>query len=501
MVKNYKDLITKHFKEHSIVDANITSFDNFIDKGLQKIVDEINEVVPTIIPEEAKDYKIRLNKIWIEKPQIIEADGSKRPIYPIEARLRKLTYSAPINLEVSAYINGIQKESFITEIGRMPIMLKSKYCHLNGLTEEELIEKGEDPNDPGGYFVLNGNERVLIIVEDLAPNKLFFERRASGPMPNVAKLFSEKGNYKIPHLIEQSKEGVIYLSFTRFKKIPIIKIIKALGLESDQEINNLISPDKEYDDIFINLFECKDIKNKENAKEELAKQSVASIASSKEERIARVENDIDKYLLPHLGIDAKDRYSKAINLCKIIRKFLLVFKDNKPIIEKDHYLNKRLKLSGDLLEDLFRVNLRVLVNDMLYNFQRLVKRGKFQSVKIIIRNKLLTSRITSAMATGAWTGGRKGISQNIDRTNFLATTSHLRRVVSLLSASQENFDARALHNTHWGRLCPIETPEGTPIGLRKNLAILCDISKEEISDEKVKKTLEFLGLITGENKK
>ena len=98
------------------------------------------------------------------------------------------------------------------------------------------------------------------------------------------------------------------------------------------------------------------------------------------------------------------------------------------------------------------------------------------------------------MSTGIWTGGRKGISQNIDRTNFLATLSHLQRVVSLLSTTQENFEARELHATHWGRLCAIETPEGTSIGLRKNLANMCVITQEEVQEEKIKKSLEAIGL-------
>ncbi|MBI2110737.1 hypothetical protein HYT51_03070 [Candidatus Woesearchaeota archaeon] len=131
---------------------------------------------------------------------------------------------------------------------------------------------------------------------------------------------------------------------------------------------------------------------------------------------------------------------------------------------------------------------------MIYNFQRLVKRGKFHSIKIIIREKLLTSRIQSAMATGVWVGGRKGISQNIARTNVLDTLSHLQRVASLLTSTQENFEARALHGTHWGRLDPIETPEGTPIGLRKNLALLCSIVQSEQQEEKVKRVLEANGL-------
>jgi DNA-directed RNA polymerase subunit B"/DNA-directed RNA polymerase subunit B len=178
----------------------------------------------------------------------------------------------------------------------------------------------------------------------------------------------------------------------------------------------------------------------------------------------------------------------------MIKRFLMVAKDGYSRTDKDHYLNKRVKLPGDLLSDLFRVNMRVLINDMLYNFQRLVKRGKFSSIKIIIRDKLLTGRINSAMATGSWPGGRQGVSQNIDRTNFLGTMSHLKRVVSLLSSSQENFEARALHGTHWGKLCPIETPEGTPIGLRKNLAMLCKISHGKIEKDKITKALEDLGV-------
>lgn len=497
MVEGYRDLIKKYFKEHSFIESNIRSFDNFISKEMPQIVNEIGDIIPTITPTEVEDFKIKLDKVWVEKPQIIEADGSKRDVFPVEARLRKITYSVPIYLNVSAYIGGIQRESFTTQIGKLPLMLKSKYCHLNGLKREELIQYGEDPDDPGGYFILNGNERVLITVEDLASNRLFIEKNVTGPSRYTGKIFSEKGPYRIPHLIEQMKDGIIYLSFTRFKRVPVIVVIKALGLTKDQEIANFISRGEQDEDVFFNLFEYTNVKTKDDALEFLAKK--AGITQSKEQKIERVSLDLDRYLLPHIGINPDDKLYKAYNLCKIIKKFLKVAKEKAPLEDKDHYKNKHLKLSGDLLADLFRINLKVLVNDMLYNFQRLVKRGKFHSIKIIIRDKLLTSRIKTAMATGTWVGGRKGISQNIDRTNFLSTLSHLQRVVSLLSASQENFEARALHSTHWGRLCPIETPEGTPIGLRKNLSLLCKISQEGLSEEKLRKLLESNGLIS--NKK
>jgi len=484
-------LISKYFEENSLVKADIDSFNYFIEHGMKDIVDEVGDIIPTIIPPEFEDFRIKFDKIEIEKPVLTEADGSKRDIFPTEARLRKLSYSAPITLNVSIIIDGTQRDSFRTQVGKLPIMVKSKHCHLNGLNKEQLIEKGEDPDDPGGYFILNGNERVLITVEDLAANKMFFERKKIGPIKYIGQIFSERGAYKIPHQIYQMKDGVLYLDFTRFKRIPIIALVKALGLVKDDEIMKMISSGEQHDDVIINLYQSVDLKKQDDALEFIGKKM--GINQPRDITLERTLENLDRYLFPHLGIIPEKRMEKAYNLCKLMNRFLVIISKD-IVIDKDHYANKRLKLSGDLLMDLFRVNLRALVNDMLYNYQRLVKRGKFTSVKNIIRDKLLTSRIKSALATGMWVGGRKGISQNIDRANFLASLSHLQRVNSLLSASQENFEARALHSTHWGRLCPIETPEGTSIGLRKNLALLSLTTQGAFSEDKLKKSLTGLGL-------
>ncbi len=492
MYKYSKILIEKYFKEQSFVDSNIASFNNFIETDLKDIIEENKEIIPTIPPQNIEDFRIRFDKIWVTKPEMTEADGSKRNIYPSEARLRKLTYSAPTFIEVSAHINGVQRESFTTQIGNLPIMLKSKNCHLNKLSREELIQKGEDPDDPGGYFIINGTEKVLISIEDLAPNRVLIEKHA-GPSEYVGKLFSERGSFKIPHTLEKIKDGIFYLTFTRVRKIPIIVIIKALGLLKDESIMNFVSRDKKYDEVLINLFEFVDIKTEEDSLDYIAKR--IGITQAKEIRIERMKEILDKYLLPHLGIKKEDRIYKAYNLCKLMKKYMDVANGTLDVDDKDHYMNKKLKLSGDLLGDLFRVNLKVLIGDLLYNFQRIVKRGKFPSIKVIIRDKLLTQRIYSSMATGNWVGGRKGISQRIQRLNFLESLSHLQRVVSPLSTSQENFEARELHCTHLGRLCPIETPEGTNIGLRKNLSLLCSVSSES-NEEELLKSLKSLGLKT-----
>ncbi|PLW80929.1 DNA-directed RNA polymerase subunit B'' [Candidatus Woesearchaeota archaeon] len=468
-------IIKKYFEENMLVHSDIESFNNFIENELQAIIEENGDIEPTIIPHNIDEYKIRFDKITVKKPEITEADGSTRVLYPNEARLRKISYSAPVFMEVSAHIDGIQRESHKIQIANMPIMLKSKFCHLHGLNNEDLIKHGEDPSDPGGYFIINGTEKVLINIEDLASNQVLVEKASTGTSEYTGKLFSEAGSYKIPHLLEKLKDGIFYFTFTRVKRIPVVLLLKALGLTKDEDIMKAIALE-DPTDLYVNIYEFTSIKTEEDALDLIAKK--IGINQPKEIRLERVEEILNKYLMPHVGLEKEDQISKAFNISKMIKKFVMVEKGILPEDDKDHFQNKRLKMSGDLLGDLFRVNLKVLIGDMLYNFQRIVKRGKFPSIKVIIRDKLLTSRIYSSLATGNWVGGRKGISQRIQRLNFLDTMSHLQRVVSPLSSSQENFDARALHPTHLGRLCAVETPEGTNIGLRKNLALLSKISQE-----------------------
>lgn len=481
-------LIKSYFKEKKFVESNIQSFNTLIEKGLQEVIEENKEAEPAIIPHNIEKFKIRFGRITVGKPEITEADGSKRPIYPIEARLRKISYSAPINLEISTYVNDVQRENFVTEVGKIPIMLRSKYCHLHGLSRDELIKHGEDATDPGGYFIINGTEKVIVTVEDLAGNNFIVEEDAGG---YSGRYFASRGSYKIPHTFERKKDGLYYLTFTRVKTMPIVIILKALGLVKDEEIMKAISSEKNYEEVILNLFEFVEIKTQDDAIDYIAKR--IGVAQPKEIRMERTKELLNKYLLPNVGMEPPAMHAKALNLCKMLKKFIDVSNGTRASDDKDHYMNKRLRLSGDLLIDLFRVNFKILVGDILYNFQRIIKRGKLPSIRVIIRGKLLTSRLYSSMATGEWVGGRQGISQRMSRTNYLDMISHLQRVVSPLSTSQENFDARALHCTHLGRLCPIETPEGTNIGLRKNLAMLCSITQNRDENELLER-IKIIGL-------
>jgi|YelNatPaOPRAMG01_1025707.scaffolds.fasta_scaffold08949_4 DNA-directed RNA polymerase subunit B len=476
-----KLLVRKYLEETNFVQANIESFNDFIEWRLQALIDEIGEAIPSVVPAETEEVKIVFGKIRIEKPVFVEADGTKWKLLPSEARLRNLTYAAPVYLEAALIIDGKERERAEVPVCELPIMLKSKYCYLHGLTKEELIAAGEDPYDPGGYFIVNGTERALVLIEDLAQNTIFVQREKTGPITHSASVYSASELYRIPHTLERNKEGELLLTFGTNTRIPLVLVLKALGMVKDADIASEIGV--EDNDVYVNLMEFVDKRTRDAALDAIGEEMGMSMP--KEQRVERVQNILDGFLLPHIGLEPESRLEKARYLCKVAKK-LLLYKQNKiKKDDKDHMQNKRVRLAGDLFEDLFRQNLRAFVNDMLYIFQRSVRRGKILPLTSIIRTKFLSDRIRSALATGNWTTARQGVSQRLDRENALASLSHLQRVASLLEAQRESFDARMLHGTNFGRYCALESPEGKHIGLRKNLALLATVTpqlpKEELA--------------------
>jgi len=474
-----KHILVKEFlKNHSIVESNITSFNDFIENRMQEIINEINEAMPK------EDFEIKLGKITVEKPNIVEADGSISLISPSEARLRGLTYSAPIKMELTIRYEG-QIETAEVQLGRIPVIVKSSVCNLHGLNRQELIDRYVDPADSGGYFIVNGNERILVMAEDLASNQAFLENQKVKGF--VLRLFSQRGAYKIPISINENKEGILEISFSRFRKIPVMVLLKALGMVSEAEISKMIG--KQSDGLLVNLYEYAALGDSEEALMKIAE--LTSLQGTKKEVLDRTKQRIDSYLLPHVGLDKNARIEKAKTLCKLIKQFYLS-KDHPEdsLTDKDHYANKRVRLSGDLLADLFRVNLNILVREVQHSLQKTVKRRNFYSIKTIAKSTLFSHRIESAIATGSWIGERTGVTQNMKKDNFLSMMSQLQKVVSTLPGEQENFAARTVHPTHYGRFCPVETPEGTEIGLRKNLAMLARVSTRcQVPEEKIVKVL------------
>jgi DNA-directed RNA polymerase subunit B len=464
-------LVEAFVAERGVVRQHLDSYNDFVENRLQKIVDEVGGI-DLNVPE---NIRIKFGKISLGEPVWREADASRVPLTPQLARLRNLTYAAPLILEMSVVRDGSESLPEKVTIGYLPLMVKSKFCVLYGKSPEELVKMGEDPLDPGGYFIVNGTERVIVAQEDLVPNKILTERdERTGA--DVAKVFSTYRGFRSMTTVERRKDGLMYVHYPAVPgPIPLVVMMRALGLISDREIVEAISRDPEIvRELYENLQQSAAIRTREDALDFIGKR--VAVGQPKAYRLQRAEEVLDKYFLPHLGTTPDTRRRKAYYLGIMAQRAIELALGRRTVDDKDNYANKRLRLAGDLLEAIFRLAFANLLKDIQFQLERSYSRGRHLMLETSVRTDVLTERLLHSLATGNWPGGRTGISQLLDRTCYVSTLSHLRRVVSPLSRSQPHFEARDLHPTHWGRICPVETPEGPNCGLVKNLALLVEIT-------------------------
>ncbi len=468
-------LAKEFIRDSGLVHQHIDSYNEFVERGLQAIVDEVGE-----LPIEIGDYplRIRLGKIEIGAPRVIEVDGTERSIYPAEARIRNLTYAAPLHMEMIPVIGEREGQPEMVYIGDLPVMLKSRICLLSRLGPDELVAVGEDPLDPGGYFIVNGSERVIVALEDLAANRILVDIEHTGVNPTYkAKIFSTTVGFRARIECALKSDGGIYATMPGIPSdIPFMILMRALGFEEDAKIADLVSTDPDVQDELEGSYE-KSLEATNSRDALLYLGNRLAPGQVDEYRLRKAESVLDRNFLPHLGRLQSDRKEKALFLAEIATRIIEVKQGRKGPDDKDHYANKRLKLAGSLLAELFRISFRNLTRDLKYQLERITIRRHIEfSIANAIRPGIITERVQHAIATGNWVRGRIGVTQLLDRTNFISTLSHLRRLQSPLSRSQPNLEARDLHPTHYGRLCPDETPEGSNCGLVKNLALSSNIS-------------------------
>ncbi|MFP3064311.1 MAG: DNA-directed RNA polymerase subunit B [Sulfolobus sp.] len=479
------------FKVRGLVRQHLDSFNDFLRNKLQQVIDEQGEI-STEIP----GLKIKLGKIRYDKPGVRETDrGPIREIAPMEARLRNLTYAAPLYLTMIPVENNIEGEPVEVYIGDLPIMLKSIADSTASMSAEELVAIGEDPKDPGGYFIVNGTEKVLVAQEDLATNRVLVDYGKSGSnVTHVAKVTSSAAGYRVQVVIERLKDSTIQVSFATVPgRIPFVIMMRALGFTRDQDIVYAVSLDPQIqNELLPSLEQASSIATVEDALDFIGNR--VAIGQKRENRIQKAEQIVDKYFLPHLGTSPEDRKKKGYYLASAVNKLLELYLGRREPDDKDHYANKRVRLAGDLFTSLFRVAFKAFTKDLVYQLEKSKVRGRRLSLSALVRADIITERIRHALATGNWVGGRTGVSQLLDRTNWLSMLSHLRRVVSSLARGQPNFEARDLHGTQWGRMCPFETPEGPNSGLVKNLALMAQVSVG-VNEKAVEKVIYDLGVI------
>ena len=478
-------IIQDILKREGIARQHLNSYDEFLERGLQSIIDEVGQIE---IESAEYPYKIQLGKLKLQQARMMELDGSITHIAPMEARLRNVTYASPVMLEASVVEDGKILESRFVHIGDISVMVRSNACILHNLSDQKLIEHGEDPNDPGGYFIINGSERVIVGLEDLSYNKIIVDKETvGGNAVFKAKVYSSIVGYRAKLELVMKNDGLIVAKIPGSPvDIPVVTLMRALGLESDREIAAAVSLVNEIQDELEASFEKSgDVPTAKDAIVYISKRIAPGMLE--EFQIKRAETLLDWGLLPHLGKHPDNRKEKAQFLgeaaCKLIELKLGWLAPD----DKDHYGNKVIKFAGQMLADLFRTAFRNLVRDMKYQLERSGQKRGINAVAAAVRPGIVTDKLNYAIATGNWGRGRVGVTQLLDRTNYLSTISHLRRIQSPLSRSQPNFEARDLHATHFGRICPSETPEGSNCGLVKNLALSAIISVNVQSEDIVEK--------------
>ncbi|KZV98958.1 DNA-directed RNA polymerase II, subunit 2 [Exidia glandulosa HHB12029] len=522
-------IISSFFEEKGLVRQQLDSFDEFVQNTMQELVDENHELVLHQSDQHTgqdgdgnKRYEIKFGQIYLSRPTITEADGSVTPIFPQEARLRNLTYSAPLYVEMGKTTKiahddpskppgdfdwqpdptDNNSEMQKVWIGKVPIMLRSSFCILKTLSDRDLYDLNECPYDQGGYFIINGSEKVLIAQERMAANHVYvFAKAQPSPINFLAEIRSavEKGGktissfqVKMYHRNQEKTSGnTIKASIPYIKQdVPIWIVFRALGVMSDRDILEHICYDMHDTQMLEMLKPCIDegfvIQEREQALSFIGVRGTTT-GLNKERRIRYAQEILQKEMLPHISMQEGSESKKAYFLGYMIHRLLLAALERRELDDRDHFGKKRLDLAGPLLASLFRMLFRKLTKDVFRYLQKCVELRKPFNLNLAVKSNTITNGLKYSLATGNWGDQKKsmsakaGVSQVLNRYTFASTLSHLRRTNTPLGREGKIAKPRQLHNTHWGMVCPAETPEGQACGLVKNLALMACISVGSLS--------------------
>lgn len=486
-------------------------------------------------PPREVEVCIEFANVTIRKPTIFENNGAVTPMYPNDARLRNMTYAAPVYTDIiatytmrtlSATDPTAEPEVTVrrrtlphVHVGKVPVMVGSQFCLLSDTPEKAPREVGECAEDVGGYFIVQGGERVIISQERMSENVPFVFRN-SKPRGKEVEVIDVKSigpdNEGAPKsmsvkVVQHAKNSIapehIIITCPRIKtEIPLFIMMRALGLGSDKEIIELIcgSLDTPYTMIFQECIEAAgDITTTEKAHEWLAANigsgggsresySASTLPNAKPPRTATVKDILAEECLPHIG-GSTMLFEKACYIAFITKKVLDVFTGVTPHDDRDAYPNKKVELPGNLMGNLFRYLFGTkVIKDMKNTLTKEIHNGFWKSsgkiediinpsnIYKILKSTIVTIGMKSSLATGNFNGGKMGIKQGIsqvmNRLTYLSGLSHLRRVSTPIEKTGKLLAPRKLHNTQFGFVCPCETPEGHAVGVVKNLSSTAAVS-------------------------
>ena len=527
------NIIESYFRGQHLerfVRHQLESYNNFVGYQIIKTIEMFNPVhiaseqdFDPISKKHSLEIFITFENFHIYRPQIHENNGAIKLMFPQEARLRNFTYASSTTIDINIkYIvrSGPNLENTQTfyktlpkvHIGKLPIMLKSNICVLNQYKHFENTQTGECKFDAGGYFIINGSEKTVLGQERAAENRVYcfnisknetkYTWKAEIKSVPDFKCISPK---QINMMVSSKNNGFGYsicIELPRVKQpIPLFVVFRALGINTDKEICEkiLLDIDADKNKRMLEALQASIIDaNKMITQEECIKYITSFVMytpiNMDKETGAKKKHDftleiLNNDLFPHCHNMEQKIYFLGYMANKLLLTSFEIIKQD----DRDSYLNKRVDLTGTLLNNLYRNYFNKLVKDMEKQIIREINNGSWKStddyeniinltnIYKIIKSTTIENGLKRALSTGDFgikhtNSNKVGVAQVLNRLNYVSSLSHARRISTPTDKSGKLIPPRKLHNTCWGFLCPAETPEGASVGIVKNLAYMTHIT-------------------------
>ena len=532
-------IIDKYFKENSLVEHQISSCNNFYDNSIKKILKDLNPL--TYYSEFSEEHKLhRYNVemyiggkegqlIYYGKPVIYD-EGNVHFMFPNEARLRNMNYGISIHydveIEFTIYDPTFKKAKVIKKIipdsglgprretdeklkdhfflGMFPIMVQSKLCVLNNLPKETRYTMGECRHDYGGYFIVDGKEKVIIPQEKFGDNLIYIRevndnvhdfsvevRSVSEDTSKPQRTFAIRRIAPSPSYT--NGQIMVFIPNVR-KPIPLFIVFRALGIISDKDICKMIVHDLDkYSHYLPSLIPCVHdagkIFNQMNALEFIG-------SFTKVKTIKESYNILINYLLPHVG--EMNFRTKALYIGHMVFELLKVIHKDQPVTDRDSFKYKRVDNTGYLMKELFLEYANIMYSEvykkidkeLFYNRSTYIDEDEpsdnnylfmnLFNAKHFIEERYIEDGFKKAFK-GNWGAKshtkRIGVLQSINRLSYNSFMSHLRKINLEIDSSAKIVKPHMLHGSQWGVIDPVDTPDGGSVGFHKHMAIMCKITQ------------------------
>ncbi|KAK5058604.1 DNA-directed RNA polymerase III core subunit ret1 [Exophiala bonariae] len=506
------NLVPAFLKVKGLVKQHIESFNHFVEIELKKIID----AEPVITSDIDPDFYIKYENIYIGKPCRSEESpdsfgrSEESTVTPNECRLRDMTYAAPILVDVRYTKSKMAYRRKGMPIGRLPIMLRSSRCFLANKSETEMCAMDECPLDPGGYFIVNGTEKVILVQEQLSKNRIIVEADNKKELITASVTSSTHARKSKSYIV--LKKDLLYMRHNILNEdVPICILLKAMGVSSDLDMMGIVAgiDSKLQEDFAINFEET--IKHQIHTQQQALDYLGARIkitrkptpfGQSRRNYVQEALEAVSSVFIAHVPIENLNFRPKAIYVAHMARRVLMAKQNPALVDDRDYVGNKRLELAGQLLSLLFEDLFKKFNYDIKMKIDKALRKPNKTEVvdpcgTMMGASVSITQGMNRAIATGNWNlkrfrMDRAGVTHLLSRLSFIASLGMMTRISSQFEKTRKVSGPRALQPSSFGMLCPADTPEGEACGLVKNLALMTHITTDD-EEAPIKRLIFMLG--------